>query len=172
MWDRWKEASVPKSSSIRPVISMQNRIVTDGQTDTGRHQIRRWLALRRAVETIWTQSLTQTDTHRTAASRPLHKVIGTICCLAVLILRAWIYMNIFNGKNHRTRRAIRPLTLALIQQNICKGKYRPSNLIQLLFHYSDVSDWHRLNSLFYSSICLMPWEPRMTPIALATPLYM
>jgi len=30
----------------------------------------------------------------------------------------------FNGKNHRTR----PLTLALIQQNIYKGKYRPSNL--------------------------------------------
>jgi len=37
-------------------------------------------------------------------------------------------MNIFNGKNHRTRRAIRPLTLALTQQNIYKGKYRPSNL--------------------------------------------
>jgi len=37
-------------------------------------------------------------------------------------------MNIFNGKNHRTRRAIRPLTLALIQQNIYKGKYRPSIL--------------------------------------------
>jgi len=31
-------------------------------------------------------------------------------------------------KNHRTRRAIRPLTLALIPQNIYKGKYRPSNL--------------------------------------------
>jgi len=37
-------------------------------------------------------------------------------------------MDIFNGKNHRTRRAIRPLTLALIQQNIYKGKYRPSDL--------------------------------------------
>jgi len=37
-------------------------------------------------------------------------------------------MNIFNGKNHRTRRAIRPLTLALIQQNIYEGKYRPSDL--------------------------------------------
>jgi len=37
-------------------------------------------------------------------------------------------MNIFNGKKHRTRRAIRPLALALIQQNIHKGKYRPSNL--------------------------------------------
>jgi len=36
---------------------------------------------------------------------------------------------IFNGKkNHRTRRAVRPLTLALIQQNIYKGKYRPSDL--------------------------------------------
>jgi len=31
-------------------------------------------------------------------------------------------------KNNRTRRAIRPLTLALIQQNIYKSKYRPSNL--------------------------------------------
>ena len=33
-------------------------------------------------------------------------------------------MNILMEKNHRTR----PLTLALIQQNIYKGKYRPSNL--------------------------------------------
>ena len=37
-------------------------------------------------------------------------------------------MNIFNGKNHRTRRVIRPLTLALIQQNIYTGKYRPSKV--------------------------------------------
>jgi len=37
-------------------------------------------------------------------------------------------MNIFNGKHHRTKRAIKPLSLALIQQNIFKGKYGPSNL--------------------------------------------
>jgi len=35
---------------------------------------------------------------------------------------------ILREKNHRTRRAIRPLTLALIQHNIYKGKYRPGNL--------------------------------------------
>ena len=40
-------------------------------------------------------------------------------------MNEWIYLM---EKNHRTRRAIRPLTLALIQQNIYKGKYRPSTV--------------------------------------------
>ena len=32
-WDRWKKAFMPKTSSIRPVVSIQYRLVTDGQTD-------------------------------------------------------------------------------------------------------------------------------------------
>ena len=34
LWDGWKEASMPKTSSIRPVVSTQYRLVTDGQTET------------------------------------------------------------------------------------------------------------------------------------------
>jgi len=30
MWDRWKEAFVPKPSLIRPVVSIQDPLVTDG----------------------------------------------------------------------------------------------------------------------------------------------
>jgi len=33
MWDKWQEASMPKASWIRPVISLQYRLVTDGWTD-------------------------------------------------------------------------------------------------------------------------------------------
>jgi len=33
MWDRWKEAPAPKKSSIRPVVSVQYRLVTHGRTD-------------------------------------------------------------------------------------------------------------------------------------------
>jgi len=33
VWDMWKAAFVPKTSSIRPVMSIQYRLVTDGQTD-------------------------------------------------------------------------------------------------------------------------------------------
>ena len=32
-WNRWKEASMPKTSSIRPVVSIQYRLVTDEHTD-------------------------------------------------------------------------------------------------------------------------------------------
>ena len=31
----WKEASMPKTSAIRPVVSIQHRLVTDRQTDVG-----------------------------------------------------------------------------------------------------------------------------------------
>jgi len=31
MWDRWKEAFVPKPSLIRPVVSIQDPLVTDGR---------------------------------------------------------------------------------------------------------------------------------------------
>ena len=33
VWDRYKEASVPRISSIRPVVSIQYRLVADGRTD-------------------------------------------------------------------------------------------------------------------------------------------
>ena len=33
VWDRWKEASTLKPSSIRPVVSTQYGLVTDGRTD-------------------------------------------------------------------------------------------------------------------------------------------
>ena len=33
MWDKWQEASMPKASWIRQVISLQYRLVTDGWTD-------------------------------------------------------------------------------------------------------------------------------------------
>ena len=33
MWDRWKEASMLKTSSIRSVISIQYRVVTDRKTE-------------------------------------------------------------------------------------------------------------------------------------------
>ena len=33
VWDRWKEASMPQNNSIRPVVSVQYRLVTEGQTD-------------------------------------------------------------------------------------------------------------------------------------------
>ena len=33
VWDRSKEAFVPKTSSIRPVVSIQYRLVTDRRTD-------------------------------------------------------------------------------------------------------------------------------------------
>jgi len=32
--DRWKEASTPKASSIRPAVSIQYRLVTDGRRTT------------------------------------------------------------------------------------------------------------------------------------------
>jgi len=32
-WDRGNEASMPKASSICPAVSIQHRLVTDGQTD-------------------------------------------------------------------------------------------------------------------------------------------
>jgi len=34
-YDMWKEASMPKTSAIRPVVSIQHRLVTDRQTDVG-----------------------------------------------------------------------------------------------------------------------------------------
>ena len=34
MWDRWVEASVPKTSWILAVVSVQHRLVTDRQTHT------------------------------------------------------------------------------------------------------------------------------------------
>jgi len=37
VWDRWKEASVPNTSSICAVVSMQYRLVTDGRTDRLTH---------------------------------------------------------------------------------------------------------------------------------------
>jgi len=33
VWARWKEACVPNTSSIRPVVSIQHRLVTDRRTD-------------------------------------------------------------------------------------------------------------------------------------------
>jgi len=33
VWDRWKEASMPKTSSIRLVVPIQYWLVTDGRTD-------------------------------------------------------------------------------------------------------------------------------------------
>ena len=33
VWDRWKEAPLPRTSSIRPVVSIQNRLVTEGRAD-------------------------------------------------------------------------------------------------------------------------------------------
>jgi len=33
VWNRWKEASMPKTSSIRPVVSIQYRLVKDEHTD-------------------------------------------------------------------------------------------------------------------------------------------
>jgi len=33
MWDRWKEASMQKSSFIHPVVLTQYWLVMDGQTD-------------------------------------------------------------------------------------------------------------------------------------------
>jgi len=33
VWDRWKEAAMPKTSWIRPVVSIQYQLVTDGRTD-------------------------------------------------------------------------------------------------------------------------------------------
>jgi len=37
VWDTWKEASMPKTSSIRPDVSIQYRLVTNGWAD-GRTQ--------------------------------------------------------------------------------------------------------------------------------------
>ena len=34
LWAGWKETCVPNTSSIRPVVSIQHRFVTDRQTDT------------------------------------------------------------------------------------------------------------------------------------------
>jgi len=51
LWDRWKEASVPKTSSIRPVVSIQYRLVTDRETDRHRTTACTALAQRRMVET-------------------------------------------------------------------------------------------------------------------------
>jgi len=36
LWGRWKEDSMLNTSSIRPVVSIQPRLLTDGQTDTRR----------------------------------------------------------------------------------------------------------------------------------------
>jgi len=33
MWDRWKETVMPKTSSIRPIVSTQHRLVADRQTE-------------------------------------------------------------------------------------------------------------------------------------------
>jgi len=38
-WKMEKKTSMPKTSSIRPVVSIQYRLVTDGQTDRRRQQI-------------------------------------------------------------------------------------------------------------------------------------
>jgi len=32
VWDGWKEAHMPKTSSIRSTVSIEHRLVTDGQT--------------------------------------------------------------------------------------------------------------------------------------------
>ena len=36
VYDGWKEAHVPKSSSIRSTVSIEHRVVTDRQTDRQR----------------------------------------------------------------------------------------------------------------------------------------
>jgi len=37
VWDRWKEASMPKKSrSIRPIVSIQHRLATDTDSKTDR----------------------------------------------------------------------------------------------------------------------------------------
>ena len=49
-WDKWKGASMPRTSSVRPVVSIQYRLVTEGRTD--RHMTTAYIALawRRAVK--------------------------------------------------------------------------------------------------------------------------
>jgi len=36
VYDGWKEAHMPKTSSIRPSVSIEHRLMTDGQTDRHR----------------------------------------------------------------------------------------------------------------------------------------
>ena len=38
MWERWKEAAVPNTCSIRPVVSMPYRLVADRRTDRWIHE--------------------------------------------------------------------------------------------------------------------------------------
>ena len=37
--DGWKEAHVPKNSSIRSAVSIEHRLVTDTDTDTDEHRL-------------------------------------------------------------------------------------------------------------------------------------
>ena len=38
VYDGWKEAHMPKTRSIRSAVSIEHRLVTDGQTDTDGHR--------------------------------------------------------------------------------------------------------------------------------------
>jgi len=45
--DGWKEAHVPKISSIRSAVSIEHRLVTDRRTDTGPWLVPRMLSIAR-----------------------------------------------------------------------------------------------------------------------------
>jgi len=42
VWDRWKEASMPRTSSIRPVVSIQYRLVT-GEAELSLGSVDPWV---------------------------------------------------------------------------------------------------------------------------------
>jgi len=50
VWNRWKEASVPKISSIRLVVLIQHRLVTDKQKDRHTATVNNALLLGRGVK--------------------------------------------------------------------------------------------------------------------------
>ena len=52
VWDRWKEASAPKISSIHPFVSIQYRLVTHGRTDGHKTTANTAPAQRRAVNIL------------------------------------------------------------------------------------------------------------------------
>ena len=75
-------------------------------------------------------------------------------------------------ESHRTRRAIRPLTLALIQQNIhvYAGKYRPSNLTHTVVKRQTYSSSMQLtyNLSLYVAKLFSPFQcPNTYPVAVS-----
>jgi len=83
-----------------------------------------------------TQNEQTTEEHSTLEQQSPKRLDQPAWCVVWTARAAadWLseWMDIFNGKSTRqsckSYKAIRPLTLALMQQNVYTGKYRPSNL--------------------------------------------